>query len=597
MASLQIKQGLKSSYLAIAKKDANTLYFTIDTGEIFLGDLNMSQTNTCFVPEVSVQETQVNTLLDSLSSAKVGDVAVINVYFQEFSNSAIPTHYLCLGDTWAVVSCNLVKANTIKFANAISDTSKTLADIQAGKQDLTEVLSSIYSNVGEKISQQDGKISTTEQDLSSTKEKLDGAKNTAESALAATETLQDTKFDKAGGTVDGSVSINGDLTVKGKTTTEEHETVLVRDNLVILNSEKVDLQTSKSGIVIYKNNETTYGIVYDPIDDTYKFGEGFVDTEGEFHFNTNEGQPLAIRDDSSKMVDGHVIVWDAVGHKLVDGGLPVVVQPDWSQTDTAAADYIKNKPDVDAMTSYTNTEAMVIDVGGIKASDHKNGFDGVKIQEVLDELLYPDVAVKVIDFVLSNDSKIIDQQFLAPESVKYCTFLLKHGSKKIQKVSLLQFKDALSEEVELDSVSNISFDNNNESRINFYLNEEMVLGNNEFILEIVYTDSSSERLIYNYDGVLGNYLGIINDVHNLNLNNILVVSHFLQKGEVAIQHKNQLDSYPILLSLTSNVTITDENGLKQKWQYMGYHTVFEDQYHVYIGPSADLTETFHFCFD
>ena len=128
------------------------------------------------------------------------------------------------------------------------------------------------------------------------------------------------KLDKTGGTIDGSLVINQDLTVKGKTIAEEHETVVVEDNLIVLNSNKIDLQTDYSGIVINKDENSTYGAVYDPKDDTFKFGEGRVNEEEEFEFNEGEGLPFAVRDDSSKFTDGHLVEWDAEGYKFVDSG-------------------------------------------------------------------------------------------------------------------------------------------------------------------------------------------------------------------------------------------------------------------------------------
>ena len=123
-----------------------------------------------------------------------------------------------------------------------------------------------------------------------------------------------------GGTITGNLTITGDLTVNGTTTSEDHETIVVEDNMMVLNSNKVDLQTAVSGIAINKDADSTYGAVYDPLDNTFKFGEGTLNEENEFAFNDGEGLPFAVREDSSKFTNNHIVKWSADGNKLVDSG-------------------------------------------------------------------------------------------------------------------------------------------------------------------------------------------------------------------------------------------------------------------------------------
>lgn len=134
------------------------------------------------------------------------------------------------------------------------------------------------------------------------------------------KTTWNEKFDKAGGTITGNVAITGDLTVNGTTFSEDHETIVVEDNMMVLNSNKVDLQTAVSGIAMNKNADSTYGAVYDPVDDTFKFGEGTLNEANEFEFNDGEGLPFAVREDSTQFADGHIVEWSTDGNKLVDSG-------------------------------------------------------------------------------------------------------------------------------------------------------------------------------------------------------------------------------------------------------------------------------------
>jgi hypothetical protein len=174
------------------------------------------------------------------------------------------------------------------------------------------------------------------------------------------KTTWNNKFDKVGGTVDGDVVITGDLTVHGATIFEEHETILAENNVLVINSNKVDLKTSLAGLAINKNDSSTYGAVYDPTDDTFKFGEGSLSDSDEFVFNENEGLPFAIRDDADQFTDGHVVAWSAEGNKLVDGGKPIsnivkysLTKSDSTITLTGSDGSTSSVTDADTNTTYT----------------------------------------------------------------------------------------------------------------------------------------------------------------------------------------------------------------------------------------------------
>lgn len=129
------------------------------------------------------------------------------------------------------------------------------------------------------------------------------------------------KYDKTGGAITGDVAITGNLTVSGTTTTEKEKQLLVEDNVIATNANKVDLQTLLSGLAINKNANATYGIMYDPTDDTVKFGEGTLDENNKFVFKDGEGHPLAIRADSSQFTDGYLVKWDAATMSFVQANL------------------------------------------------------------------------------------------------------------------------------------------------------------------------------------------------------------------------------------------------------------------------------------
>lgn len=131
------------------------------------------------------------------------------------------------------------------------------------------------------------------------------------------------KYDKTGGTITGGVSIQGDLTVSGTTTTEKEKQLLVEENVIATNANKVDLMTLLSGLAINKNASATYGIMYDPSDDTVKFGEGVLDENRKFVFKDGEGLPLSVRADDSDFVEAHLVRWDSTSKSFVDAGVDV----------------------------------------------------------------------------------------------------------------------------------------------------------------------------------------------------------------------------------------------------------------------------------
>lgn len=128
---------------------------------------------------------------------------------------------------------------------------------------------------------------------------------------AAQQAALDTKIDKIGGTFSGNVAIQGNLTVSGTTTTESEQQLAVKENVIVTNADKANLQTLLSGLAINKNSSSTYGIMYDPADDTVKFGEGTLNANRKFVFKAGEGHPLAIRADSSQFTDAVLVKWNA----------------------------------------------------------------------------------------------------------------------------------------------------------------------------------------------------------------------------------------------------------------------------------------------
>lgn len=140
------------------------------------------------------------------------------------------------------------------------------------------------------------------------------------------------KLDKTGGPINGDLLVGGELrvlddtiiignlTVQGTTITEDAETIMSKANVIVTNSEGAPL-TQLSGIGIRTNATLVYGIMYDPGDDTVKLGEGTLDANNEFTFNSGEGTAVATRADSAMWTNGHLSMWNAAEYRFVDSGI------------------------------------------------------------------------------------------------------------------------------------------------------------------------------------------------------------------------------------------------------------------------------------
>lgn len=158
----------------------------------------------------------------------------------------------------------------------------------------------------------------------------------------------DNKFDKDGGMITGDVYISGDLGVAGTTYTQDTETLRVKDNLIVANSNGLNL-IEEAGFVVKTDASSAYGILYDPVGDGVKIGLGSLDINGQFTYGEDEAQFLATRAD--EIVDGHTVVWDDDTKQLVDSGV-------------AHSEYVK-------FTDYiTSTKAGLIDPQGFSKFVH-----------------------------------------------------------------------------------------------------------------------------------------------------------------------------------------------------------------------------------
>lgn len=171
----------------------------------------------------------------------------------------------------------------------------------------------------------DGNISVGSNAIYSSKSPTNVNELTRKAYVDSKDTnLQNNKYDKTGGTISGDVVVTGDLTVQGTTTTNDTETLVVKDNLIVTNSDGATL-AGLSGLIIRVNSAQSYGIVYDPANEgTVKLGLGTYNAEtGVFTFATGEGLPVAVRALSTAWTNLHLAAWDAASNQFVDAGKAV----------------------------------------------------------------------------------------------------------------------------------------------------------------------------------------------------------------------------------------------------------------------------------
>lgn len=118
--------------------------------------------------------------------------------------------------------------------------------------------------------------------------------------------------------VKGTMRVAGDLVVAGTTKTQDTETVLVKNNVVVANSDGLDL-VELGGFALKTDKTNAYGIMYDPNGNGVKIGLGAFDANGKFTYSEGQAQFLATRADT--IIDGHTVVWDDNAKQLVDSGV------------------------------------------------------------------------------------------------------------------------------------------------------------------------------------------------------------------------------------------------------------------------------------
>lgn len=131
------------------------------------------------------------------------------------------------------------------------------------------------------------------------------------------DTQDDKKLDKTGGMITGPLTIGGDLTVNGTTTTVNSNTLTVKDKLIEVAKDNTTTLTSPAGIIVPKYNGTDYGALVIDGEGNAKVGDVQLTAGGDIDVNNSDLQTLATR---TNLVDGNLVQYDGTKQTLVDSG-------------------------------------------------------------------------------------------------------------------------------------------------------------------------------------------------------------------------------------------------------------------------------------
>lgn len=122
------------------------------------------------------------------------------------------------------------------------------------------------------------------------------------------------KLDKAGGSVTGDLTIGGNLTVNGTTTSIDSTTLKVSDKLIEVAKDNTVKLTTPAGIVVPKYDGAKYGALVIDGDGNAQVGDVELDASGNIDVTNSDLQILATRDG---LTDGNLVKWDNTKKTLV----------------------------------------------------------------------------------------------------------------------------------------------------------------------------------------------------------------------------------------------------------------------------------------
>ena len=132
--------------------------------------------------------------------------------------------------------------------------------------------------------------------------------------------ISDGDFQVKGDTlIDNDLRVVGNLIVDGIHQIINTETLQVKDNFIVVNSDNEILGTTPAGIAI-QTGTSPYLIAYDIENKSVSLGIG-TQSGGTFGFAEGERKPILTRANSNQLQDKHLLIWDAETNTAIDGGV------------------------------------------------------------------------------------------------------------------------------------------------------------------------------------------------------------------------------------------------------------------------------------
>ena len=322
-------------------------------------------------------------------------------------------------------------------------------------------------------------------------------------------------------TIQGNIVITGNLEVNGTTTSNDTETLVVQDNLIVTNGGGAELTTSMSGLGIKTNATNAFGVVYDPSVSELKAGIGVVSESNAFSFNEGEGNPVALRSSDDLITDGNVLRWDGTGRKLVDSGVPYaqIARKDSEQSFIGTQTFVNvNATDVVA-TNLTTTSFVL---NGVALQSNVAGI--VAVESQVDDKISTAIT-SLVDNASENYDTLgeIETQVLSVNSALQSEISRASGCESAINTDLQDHKTTATERFE-QVEANITSINNNCIQMNANIAIAQTCASNAYTQANIAnnTATNANTAITNHMGYTNNPHGVtasqLSDMHQVNIN-------------------------------------------------------------------------------
>lgn len=249
---------------------------------------------------------------------------------------------------------------------------------------------------------------------------------------------------------------------------------------------------------------------------------------------------------------------------------------------------------VSAKTTYSNSDPLIKDVGGILVSNHTNGFDKVPIDELITELLYPYTPAVINSFSLnpSAGAKEMNKELI----VNTATVKITKKSKKIESVSLYKGNELL--KTKNDDITSSG------TTVTFTIDDKLD-GSTDTSYQVKVTENGGNIISSNkqtYDFVYPYFYGVVSNGDIIDSEAILGFSKSIRaKGSHNYSYttNNQCPviAYPKSYGILKS--IIDPNNFTQDWTLStvtvnNEETINNIDYYVYVGGASTATATYKF---